>query len=786
MITRSSRFGLIAAGVSMALAASAQEAQPPKGAAGENASESAVMEEIVVTAQKREESVQDVPISMQAFTGATLENAQVTDVAGLSRLVPNLNISRAAQTANIKMVIRGIGAAGNTAIDPSIGTFVDGIYIARPGSLFASFNDIASAEVLRGPQGTLFGRNATVGAINVLSASPGDVFGGSVGVEGGSYGWQKYTGVLNAPVGDRLAFRVAGLYSSTDGFIKNTVTGDQLGKQDTTAVRLGGTWRITDDLKWTVKYDYSKITGDGYLDNAIEPTTVTPAELARLNLIFAGNPPEVADPFNRKTNQFTEGNLDDKQWGLASDLSWNVGDGYTLRLLSGYRDWQNDQYDADVVYSTRPIAGRIGGYDSKSNSEELQLISPVDQIFGGRFDFVAGLYYFQEDFSILEQLSMLSQYCNTLVANPAQRAACNASGNKDNATVMNFKQDATNYAVYAQGNVRLIDNLTLVLGGRYTKDKKTGTFDQAVNNPFAAALRAKEYTKLKNDDDQPTWRFGLNWTPTTDLLFFGSYSTGYKSGGFNSGGGNVALGQRRLFDKETSTDYELGAKTTLAGGTAHFNITLFRMDLHDFQDRAFDGLSFNVVNAGNLRQQGVELDTDYLVTDQLRIYGALGYLDSEFTKYPNAACLPYDAFVNPKCTQDLKGEPNGYSPKWQGSAGAEMRGDLGFANLGYLFRADFSYVSEMSVSSVNDGNPQGLEPSHSTLSARYAVLFGKDRRYSVAVFGDNLTDTGYCQGRFATTLNTQFGLLDPATGGTVMRCAVAPPRTLGVALKANF
>ena len=776
---------VLAAAVAVALAAPADaRAQQSETTPGELEA----IEEIVVTAQKREESVQDVPISIQAFTGQTLDNAQVVSVAGLQRLVPNFTASRAAQTANVRLTIRGIGAAGNSAMDPSIGTFVDGVYVPRPGALFASFNDIAAAEVLRGPQGTLFGRNATVGAINLRSTNPGDELGGTAGIEWGDYGWQKYTATLDAPVGERLAFRLAGLYQATDGYTENTVTGDQLGENDTTGVRLGGTWRITDDLTWTVKYDYSKITGDGFVDNPIIPDTVTPAEMARLNAIFGGNPPEVTDPFNRKTNQVTVGDLDDKQWGIVSDLAWDVG-GYTVRLLSGYRDWQNSQYEADVLFTTRYLLSRTGGYDSTSTSQELQLISPVDQLFGGRFDFVAGLYYFQEDFSILEQLGMLSDFCTTLIANPAQRAACIASPNKANATVLNFDQDATNYAIYGQGNFKLVDNLALVAGGRYTKDDKSGTFDQKVNNVIANALRlrAPEYDKLELNDDQPTWRLGLNWTPADDMLFFASYSTGYKSGGFNSGGGSVNLGaEKRTFDKETSTNYEVGAKTTWGGGAAHFNVTLFRMDLNDFQDRAFDGTSFNVINAGDLRQQGVELDADYIVLEGLRLYGALGYLDSEFTRYPNASCLPYPAFVNPKCTQDLKGERNVYSPKWQGNVGAELSGDLGISSLGYLFRIDAAYRSEANIGGINDGNPQTVEPGYSVLSGRFMVQFGADRQYSIGVFGENLTDQGSCQVRSYQPFNSQLGLLDPVTGGTVTRCNTIPPRTLGVAIRASF
>jgi iron complex outermembrane receptor protein len=755
---------------------SAQEATA--GAPGE-------IEEIVVTAQKRIESAQDVPLSVAAFSGDTLERAGVNTVLDLQRLVPNMAITRGAQTANVRLTIRGIGAAGNSGIDPSVGTFVDGVYVPRPGALLTSFNDMAGVEVLRGPQGTLFGRNATVGGILFRTVDPKDEFGANVELQTGNYGKQKYSAMLNLPVGERLAFRLSGLYDSIDGWAENRLDGKTFGERDTTAGRAAMKWDITDKVNWTVKVDYSKIGGDGTVENEIDPNTLTTASRARLNLIFAGNPPDLNDAFDRKSNQRIIGDVDDEQWGVVSDLSWDLSGGYTIRLLSGLRSWENTQYESDTIYMPRDLIARTGAYDSDSQSHELQLISPVDELFGGRFDFVSGLYYFQEDFFIGETSDMGADFCSTLVP-AAQRPTCNASANKIGATVMEFNQDATNYAIYAQGNIGLTDTLDLVLGARWTNDEKEGSYVQLVNNQFSRSFRAPEDTDLDKDDDQFTYRAGLNWRPNGDVLVFGSYSTGYKSGGFNSGAGNVALGQRRIFDKEESENIEFGVKSTLANGLARLNATVFRMDLTDFQDRGFDGTSFIVTNAGNLRQQGVELDGDYVVSDNVRVFGALGYLDSEFTDYPNAACLPYPAQQNPQCTQDLTGESANFSPDWSGSVGAQLEGDLGVGDVGYQFRTDLSYMGEMGVSGLNDANPQNLQEAVSLLSARFSLLFGENRNWSVSVFGDNLTDEGYCSTRFYQPLDNNLQLRDPVSGGTVVRCQVAPPRTYGVSLKAVF
>ena len=683
----------------------------------------------------------------------------------------------------MRLTIRGVGASSNSAIDPSIGTFLDGVYVPRPGSLFGALNDIESAEVLRGPQGTLFGRNATVGGVLLRSVSPNDTFGGNAELQFGNYGQRQVAGALNLPVGDRLAFRLAGLRDERDGYAVNEYDNSEFADSKATALRLGMAWDVTESLNWTLKYDASELGGDGKAELEIDPSTLTAASRARLLLITGGNPPDLDDAFDRRSNQRILGGLDDDQWGVTSNLSWDLDSGYTVRLLSGYRSWENHQVESDVLFMPADFITRTGRYTSDSQSHELQFISPVDELFGGRFDYVAGLYYFQEDYFIGEQLGLGTDFCRLVPA--ASRPACVASGNKATATVLEFDQDAENLAAYAQGNVGLTDTIDLVLGARWTKDDKTGSFVQRVNNPFGGLLRAPETVDLALDDDEFTYRVGLNWTPNSDLLVFGSFATGYKSGGFNSGGGNAVLGQRRLFDKETSENYEVGAKWTFAEGRAHLNGTVFLMDLGDFQDRAFDGQSFNVINAGSIRNQGVEIDASYSPLDWLSLYASVGYLDAEFAEYDNASCLPYPALVA-NCTQDLEGATPVFAPEWQGSAGFQLQGDLGLADMGYLFRTDVSYMDDINVNQINDNNPQGVQSAYTLVSARFSLLFGSDRQFAVSLFGDNLTDEDYFTATVAQPFDNLLGLRDPVSLGTVMRGQVAEPRTYGVSFKVSF
>jgi iron complex outermembrane receptor protein len=266
------------------------------------------------------------------------------------------------------------------------------------------------------------------------------------------------------------------------------------------------------------------------------------------------------------------------------------------------------------------------------------------------------------------------------------------------------------------------------------------------------------------------------------MLLFANYSTGFKSGGFNSGGGTLVLGQRRIFNSETVKNYELGVKSTSAGGRAVLNATLYRMDVHNLQDRAFDGVSLTVRNAADLRQQGVEFDGVVRPFGEFRLNAAAAYLDSGFLRYPNASGLP--AFGG---TQDLKGKPATYSPKWQGSVGAQYDFLLGGAAAGYnlSLRSDLSFISDSNIGLITDNNPQTVQPAYQLVSARL-TLYAPSDRWSIAAYGDNLFDKGYCTSIFAQTLDSIFGVRNPATGGTLMRCTVGTPRMIGARVEAKF
>jgi iron complex outermembrane receptor protein len=770
----------LALAATMPLAASADE------------SATAALEEVVVTAQKRSESLQDVPLSIMAVGGETLEQAGISQALELDRLVPNLRIYRSSQAASVTIRIRGIGASGNSSIDPSVAPFLDGVYITRPGVLLTSFLDVASVEVLRGPQGTLFGRNASVGALQINSNVP--ELGESsteLTAEVGNYDLWRLQGIVNVPVGDRFALRLAGLADDRSGYIENRLDGRTYGDRDTQVARLSGKWDISDGLTWIGRVDYSSLGGDGIIVSEVDSSTATAQQLAAFTARLGGpqNAPDYGDPTDQVVRQHYTGDIDDSQWGVTSDLNWELESGYAFRLIDAYRDWRNRQNDGDVVYTPLSLVTRSGGYDSESQSHELQFISPQDELLGGRFDFVAGLYYFQEDYDLTEYLNLGSDFCTGLVGSlaPPLVSPCRA-GPQQSATQLNYAQDAESMAVYAQGTIALTDTLDLTLGGRWTSDDKSGDFVQTTPNPVAAILRLRvpEVTSLDFSDDQFTYRANLSWNVSDDKMLFIGYSTGYKSGGINSSGGAQALGDDRLFDSETVSNLEVGAKTLWMSNALMLNATLYRMDIDDFQDRAFDGVSFLIRNAGSLRQQGVEIETQARPMERLRLDLSLAYTDSEFTDYEGASGLPGCTGAANSCplVQDLKGEPAPYSPEWQATLGAQYEG-LFSNGWGWTLRGDVMYTDDQYIGQVTDANPQSIQPSYALLGARYTV-HGADDGWSVSLWGQNLTDEGYAVSKFYQTLDNVFGVRVPATGATLLRSNVGDPRTFGLSMTLRF
>ena len=753
---------LVCAGIISALASSAAVAQ---------------IEEIIVTATKRAESIQDVPISISAYSGDFLRNSDIRTIQDLSLYAPNFSMAYSSQPTNARIIIRGIGSVGNSAIETSVGVFVDGVYYPRPGSVIGNLLDIEAAEVLRGPQGTLFGRNTAAGALNITTRDPSDELGGYVQADVGNYGAYSLEGVVNTPFSDNVAGRLAVKYAERDGYGYNTMTDEEIGERDDLTLRAKLGIDFTDNLYGKLTLDYNEINTGGQILEIL-PGTESPVFDGTLNALFGQNA-TTADGYDMVINQDHQDSVADEQWGAAFHLEYGMGD-FTLKSITSYRDWQATNRES-ALRMTGDVLPRDHLYETTTFSQEFQLLSPGDQAF----TYVVGLFYYDEDFDIDEDFDAGVDACVPVVfalAGAGAAGLCSVMPQSP-ATDSDYTQALTSTAVFAQATYEFSDRFSMTLGGRYTSDEKDAAFIQTTPNAVIGSLfRAEESVPdLASDDSAFTWLVNASFYPSEDVMIFGTVSTGFKGGGFNSGGSGVALGREaRMFSEENATNYELGIKSKFSDGRATANVTLYRTELDDFQDRSFDGLSFLTRNAGKRTQQGFEADIVLNPVDPLMMYVGLSYLDAEFDSFEEASPLPGD--TEP---QDLSGQRPHFSPEWQGSLVANWRSALGSGSMEWFLRPEYLYIGEQNIGANTNLNPQSIQGGYGIFNLSIGLVPAAEN-WQVSAYGKNLSDERFCELMFDQPLGAQFGAVNPAANTVTQRCIINSTRTYGVMFRMNF
>ena len=765
-------------------------------ALAENAGANEELENVIVTAEKRAENIQDVPLSIVAVSGEALVNAGVHNAADLSKIVPSLQINNFTFGAGVILRIRGFGSAPNSGTDSDVAAYVDGAFIPRPGAITASFLDVRNIEVLNGPQGTLSGRNAVTGAIMINSNAPSMTQRSfEATVEDGSFGTYSGKGVANLPVTDNFALRLAVKRAHTDGVFDNRLDGKTYGKSDTTLGRISSKWDATANLSWTLRLDAANISGDGAYPAAVYVDTASAAQLAALtafNTRFGGSQQVYASPPSYTFNQvFSQPYLSDHQYGVTSDLSWNLSPVLTARLINTYRDWKSEQLAGDTFDTSLRLFSVYQKNSSKAQSHELQLVSSKDAFANGKLGFTAGLYFFSEDFALNAGLNAGADFCKavfTTIGRPFLIPGCQKAP-QTNAGVTGFSQTVDSYAGYVQFNYQFRPDLELDLGFRETSDKKTGVYSQMVNNPLAVGvlLGNEGPDALKFTDHRPSVRASLSWHATDKVMAFGTFSTGYKSGGFNTGAGPRALvtpanPTARNFGSETANDYELGLKSIFWDGKFLLNATLFNTELKDFQDRSFDGFGFAIRNSGNVRSRGLDLDGQLRAAQNLSFtYGAT-FLDATYQKAVTAPGLEGCTTLCPT-VQNLTGETISYAPKTHATGGVQWNSNS--LGSGYVMTAaaNENYTSSFLTSNTN--NPQSRVHGYATTDLRVRLNSPNDK-WSVEAFGLNVFNKHYYVATVAQPLGEIMGINVGATGATLFRGFLGDPARFGLRLSFKF
>ena len=695
-----------------------------------------VLEEVLVTARKREENLQEVAVAVSVVTAQTIEDAGLVRLTDISQLVPNMTYQENISNKFTNITLRGISSSGGLGNDPGVGVYVDEVYVARESGFNADLLDIERVEVLKGPQGTLFGRNTAVGAINIATKKPADEFTGMVLADVGDYDYQRYGGYLNGPLTDNLAAKISGVYHERDGYLDNTY-GGTVNTVDYYTFRGQALWAPMERLELLLIGDYRKDTSDGN------------------NLVTRNQ----GDPVNKnyEVSIPDSGSEDVEAKGVALTANYELDNYLLTSITSGNKideKYQNDQDWSDLDALT--------GNDTRDNkqwSQELRISSTSDS----KLQWVAGLYYFNQQFDATQEAingpdTIYAAFGLTDLIGTGTPPS--SIGLPDSVTI---KADsvikADSYAAYANIDYSLSEQWSVDAGIRYSKDEKKLDYTQTAD-PIAAAFGFLNLDiKDDIDDDQWTPTISLNWTPMDDLLTYAKYSKGYKAGGFNNS--ISSTGSAIAFDPEKLDAYEMGLKSTWLDNTLRVNAAVFHMEYDDKQESAFvTGVGFVQTNAGEATSDGVELEVQYLLRDYWSIYGSVGYTDAQYDQY----IIDED--------ENNNGNDLTRAPEWTANIGTQIEWQY-TDYLHGMFRVDYSYQDESFTKANND--PFYKAEEQNIVNARLQIS-DAERTWQATLWGRNLTDDD--------SINTIDG---PSTFFfDTYHYSLIAPRTWGVELQYNF
>lgn len=714
------------------------------------------LEEIVVTAQRRAESLQDSPIAITTVTANDIRSRNMEDISQVANVTPNLTFDTVASTTGASssvIFIRGIGQLDFAlTTDPGVGVYVDGVYIARSVGGVLDVVDIQQIEVLRGPQGTLFGRNTIGGALNITSRKPAAEFGGELQVSGGNNGRREARASFDLPASESLQTRVVAMIKQRDGFVRGDQDGRELGEEDRKAVRFSATAALADNFKIDFSADYTHIDEQSAASILVDVNELPPGSNCNplLNPNANGNciggGPTMAWLWNNADVPISGFTLPpfDQRWvrslgddrtsgtgpngvnleigGAALTAAWEL-DNLTLKSIFSYRktdgsfERDGDSSPAQILHTENPE------YKQEQLSAELQA---VGSLWDGRLTYVAGVYYFDE-----------SGRDRVFVFLPPSFAYV------DNLSIV----DSTSIAGYGQATFAVTDDLNLTAGIRYNRDKKKVDLEQyfIVSGPvgsdtFGGAPIGTQIPLIPVGVSKDTFnnvspKIGIDYKFSESTLGYASVTRGFKSGGFNFRyllPRNSVLGYR----PETVTSYEVGLKWEGFDRRVRLNSAAFYAEYKNIQTIIYENGAPLTQNAGAAEIKGFEIELDAVITEGLRVASGIGFTDAEYTKVP---AFDPNLFEFIQVTKDKK-LPK--TPKWSFNAAVMYSFPLG--SMGdLLLRADWTHVTGVYNDAQNA--PQLYQSARSNVDLS-ATFDSSDDRWSLQAGVKNLTDKRYILG----------------------------------------
>ena len=742
------------------------------------ASDSGKVAEIIVTAQRRTESLQNTPVAVTAISGDALAAQHIDNVSNISAVTPSVNFqstNNAQATANLE--IRGIGTVGsNRAFEGSVGVFVDGVYLSRAGQLLSNFLDFDSLQILRGPQGTLFGKNTTAGALLITSASPQfDRYDGSYEVTVGNYGAVLARVTSNLPVSNIVALRFAALISNVDGYIEKPDGGDRYNDHRPRAFKAqvlfepnsASTFRLIGDI--SIEHENccygSVLVAPGPVQPLINALTA-----ANGLKLASGNPYDYQAVLNLNTDQ----HIDDRGAVLLSD--WEISPETSLHAITAYRVWSESQVGADFDFSGADIL--IGNETFKSHqfSQEFDLHGRIGgtPLFKSA-NYLAGLYFAHEALLATRDLFWGRQaqtYWNALFAPLPPGTVAAAPGQW---SAERYPGDDKSYAAFTHFTFNVTNKLGALVGLRYTKEIKQGAFenpyfDPAPNEVFRVlGIQPGPQFNAAHSDSAVSGTVGLQYAFDTGKMAYVVYSRGFKAGGINldnnaaglvANNPSIVRGATPLnptYRPEKIDGVEAGFKADYLDGKARSNVAVFYDKISDLQVAQFLGLQFVVLNAPSAKVYGAEIENTYRFSRDFNLTAAA-------TALPEAKIAESHVLGPP-----LSDRRFAQAPRWAGSLGANARRSLN-QSIAVTARAAFQYTGRV----YTDTSSTYQIDSVTLLKAGLGIE-SVNRNWSVEAWCLNCADRRYYIFTFPVPLQT-------GTQGAY----VGAPRTFGLTLRAHF
>jgi iron complex outermembrane receptor protein len=745
----------------MATSVMAQTAATPGATASDAATDGV---EIIVTAQKRSERLQDVPLAVSVVSGDRLAAQGALNLEGAQYLVPSLNFRKSGTTINQSLYLRGVGTATfSIAGEPSVSTVLDGVVLARAGEAFSDLVDIERIEVLRGPQGTLFGKNASAGVVNIVSKRPGDRLGGyaegSVFFDNGTE--YRVRGAIDLPLGDNVRTRTTGFWGQYDGNIFNDAPGvnRRVNGYSRYGIRSILDADIGESAKLTIIADWRRANDDCCAE-VIGTTPAGPAALALAGINFQGDE-------TRTIRQNLITRTEEESWGLSAQLDAELGN-MTVTSITAYRSYANREIrDGDWI--AQPVAGQPQLHDDgpqtgNTFSQELRLTSPADQFLS----YVVGAFYSRAETERTFTRNVTA--CNP-APTPLALVTCGTTGAPPTRLVSGsatFGSVFDNIALFGQSTLNFSDRLRGIVGLRYTIDQlsvfhsRTASgllpnalgipqafggiqpnFDQGVfdtssngaNNGNPLASNGAPFQTQTNADNL-SGKVGLQFDVNDDIMAYGTYSRGYKGPAYNIFFNLTATGTN-VIDPETVDAFELGLKNVFFDGTLVLNVAAFYAKYKNFQANNPDLVAgvpvTRFTNAGDVSTRGGELDLLWRPLADLNISGGLSYTDARvdsFNAPPGAAVVP-------------AGTQLAFAPEWKGSLGVDYRWRTG-GSIDFTFGAQAStQSSQLSLFEANQAlRNAGIIDGYSIVDLQVGLV-ERDDRFRVTFVVKNLFDQSF-------------------------------------------